>query len=221
MGLRIKLKNANFENFIGYSTDILHPNLIGYYTFDTSGIVVNKVTGQVTTKIGSPTFGENFVNITSVNGLVDKSLVTSGEISYIAIANAGAAAMICGHVDYDVSATTSDAILRNTKFAILSNNASVGEVPTRATATRFVAGVLADTTKVLYVSDAGVLTKTSDTKVAGNTNTLPFKMGGHSLNNVLPQQTTLYTVAVFNKALTETEINSFYAQLKNLFPITA
>jgi len=221
MGLKIKLKNANFTNFVGYSTDITHPNLIGYFTFDASGNVVNKVTGQPISKIGTPTFGENFVNITALNGLVDNSLVTSGDISYIAIANAGATAMICGHVDYGVSVTTGDAILRNTKFTLLSNNASVLEAPTRTAATRFIAGVIGDTTKDLYVSDAGILTKTSGTKASGNPNILPFKMGGHSQAGVLPQQTTLYAVAVFNKALTESEINNFYAQLKKLFPITA
>lgn len=221
MGLRIKLDNTNFSHYIGISKDINHPNLIGYYTFDSSGNVKNLVTGATVNKIGNPVFGSDFVNVTSVNGLVDNALVTSGNITYIAVANAGAAAMICGHVDYDVSAATSDAILRNTKFTLLCNNTTVAEVDTRTAAVRFVAGVIGDTTKDLYVSNNGVLTKTSGTKTAGNTNTLPFKMGGHSANNVLPQQTTLYAVAVFNKALTQTEVNDFYNQFKGLYPQTS
>lgn len=221
MGLRIKLDNTNFSHYIGISKDINHPNLIGYYTFDSSGVVNNVVTGTAINKIGTPTFGTDYVIVTSANGLVDNTLVTSGNVSYIAIANAGAAAMICGHVDYDVSAITSDAILRNTKFTLLCNNTSVVEVDTRTAAVRFIAGVIGDTTKDLYVSNNGALTKTSGTKTAGNTNTLPFKMGGHSANNVLPQQTTLYAVAVFNTALTQTEINDFYTQFKGLFPQTS
>lgn len=222
MGLRIKLKDTNFENFIGYSLEINHPNLIGYYTFDSTGDVKNLVTGATVNKVGSPVFGENFVNITALNGLVDSSLVTSGDISYIAIADAGASAMVCGHVDYNISPATSDAILRNTsKFTLLCNNVSLAEPAARVAATRFIAGVIGDTSKDLYVSDLGALVKTSGTKTQGNPNSLPFKMGAHSQNGVLPDQTTLYAVAVFDTALSQTEINDFYNQLKIMFPQTS
>ncbi|MFL9556742.1 hypothetical protein [Acinetobacter baumannii] len=221
MGLRIKLDDTNFSHYIGISKDINHPNLIGYYNFDSSGVVRNLVTGEVVRKVGNPIFGENFVQITGLDGLIDDALVTSGNISYVAIANAGAAAMICGHIDYDVSPPTGDAILRNTKFTLLCNNATLTEVDTRTAAVRFVAGVIGDTTKDLYVSNAGALVKTSGTKTSGNPNTVPFHMGGHSANNVLPQQTTLYSVAVFNTALLQTEVNDFYTQFKGLFPQTS
>lgn len=221
MGLRIKLDGTNFSNYFSTSKEINHPNLIGYYTFNSTGDVINAVTGAIINKVGNPVFGSDFVTITSENGLVDNALITSGNVSYIAIANAGTTAMICGHVDYNVSATTSDAILRNTKFTLLCNNDALSEVDTRTAAVRFIAGVIGDTTTELYVSNNGTLTKTSGTKTVGNANILPFKMGGHSTINVLPQASTLYAVAVFDTALSQVEINAFYAQLKKLFPITA
>lgn len=222
MGLRIKLKDTNFENFIGYSLDINHPNLIGYYLFDSSGVVRNRVSNQSLSKIGNPVFGSNNVIVTAANGFVDSALVNSGDITYIAIANAGASAVVCGHVDYNISPATSDAILRNaSKFTLLCNNVSLAEPAARVAATRFIAGVIGDTSKDLYVSDLGALVKTSGTKTQGNPNSLPFKMGAHSQNGVLPDQTTLYAVAVFSKALTQVEIEGFYAQFKELFPFVA
>lgn len=225
MGLSIQIKDVVFSKYFATSL----PVTIGLKIhFDFGGSIessrVNKVTGVSATVAGTPTVLANSVIVSNKNGFKTNLVAGTKDRTYIIITKSAGNSILAGHTNYDDSAnqTKSTAItMTNSKFGIqyMGDLKALGSVESNVgSVVRFAAGVIRDNTSETYVNATNALTKYSEGLTKANENFFPFTVGAYNVTgSVFPNAVETYEVLYFDRALSQSEIESLYLNLKNKY----
>lgn len=225
MGLSITIKDAVFTKFFATSLPVTSGLKIH---FDFGGSLesskVNKVTGVSATIAGSPTVLTNSVIVNNKNGFKTNLVADTKDRTYIVITKSAINSILAGHTSYDDSANQTKntaLVMTNSQFGIQYMAQLYAQSTPQSnvgTSVRFVAGVISGNDCETYINSSNSLTKLSGTSGLVNTNFFPFTVGAYNEDgNTFPNNVETYEVLYFDRALSQSEIESLYLSLKNKY----
>lgn len=225
MGLSITIKDVVFSKYFASSLPVTSGLKIH---FDFGGSIessrINKVTGVSATVAGTPTVLADSVIVSNKNGFKTNLVAETKDRTYIIVTKSAINSILAGHTSYDdsVNQPKSTALtMANSKFGMqyMADLKSQGPVESNiGSAVRFAAGVIRDNTSETYVNSKNALTKYSESLTKANENFFPFTVGAYNVNgSVFPNNVETYEVLYFDRALSQSEIESLYLSLKNKY----
>lgn len=225
MGLSITIKDVVFSKYFATSLPVTRGLKIH---FDFGGSIessqMNKVTGISATVAGTPTVLADSVIVNNKNGFKTDLVAETKDRTYIIVTKSAGNSILAGHTSYDdsVNQPKSTAFtMTNFKFGVhyMAVLKALGPVESNVgTSVRFAAGVIRDNTAETYVNATNALNKYSEALTNIIANFFPFTVGAYNVNgNIFPNSVETYEVLYFDRALSQSEIESIYLSLKNKY----
>lgn len=213
MALSIRVPDANFtKNIAQVYPYPENASLISFFGGNNESLK-NIVLGspQLTTEIGSPVYGSNYVEVSDSTQYINTNLAIEGKFTFIAVVNnVSDTSRIMGTYTDSPSANT-EYLGTNAglfRFDVEGNN---GALSTPIEGWRFVAGSLENATQVIYSYNEGSQVATSYDRdlsvIAGGA----LRVGGYS---PVPAATKVGAIALYNRGLNATEIEGVYTWMK-------
>lgn len=218
MALSIRVPDASFSKNIAQ----LYPypenaKLISFFGGDDSSLS-NLVLGseQLTTKIGSPIYGSNYVEVSDANQYINTNITIEGKFTFIAVVkDAADSARIMGtHVDgakanVEYLGTNAGVV----RFDVEGNN---GSLSSPLTGWRFLAGSISELNQAIYAYNGDSQNSTSYDRDISVTPEDPLRVGGY---NPAPAAVKVGAIMVYDRGLSSLEIENVYKWMKEKMAI--
>lgn len=225
MGLSITIKDAVFTNFLASLLPVTDGLKIH---FDFGGSIesskVNKITGVPATVAGTPTVLTDSVIVSNKNGFKTDLVAETNNRTYIVVTKSAVNSILAGHTSYDDSSNqpkSTALVMTNSQFGMqyMSQLYAQSSVQSNVGSTvRFVAGVVNGNNLETYINSTNNLTKFSGVSGLTNTNFFPFSVGAYNVDSSLfPNNVETHEVLYFDRALSQSEIETTYLSLKNKY----
>lgn len=219
MGLNIQIQGVTFIKKIG-SLMPSGDNLVGYWLFnnDLTTSKRNKITGVDATVVGTPTIVNGALLTDKTKGLIT-DVTQGGEKTFIVISKFSGSSQPIGSLDRDNAKGGEDGIYtyNGALFSFIDGTARTKSTtsPTQ-TKVNFVASAFGDTETDLYLADGDGLIKTTGDTIGSLTDQNPIRLGAWGATQTAVVGTSnLYAALVYNKKLSQVEIQEVYDDLKN------
>lgn len=195
-------------------------NLVGYWLFDDdlSTSKRNKVTDVDATEIGTPTIASGALLTDKSNGLIT-DIRQSGEKTFIVVSKFSIASQPIGSVDRDNPKREEEGIFTfiGELYSLIDGVARTKST-TKPTLTKinFVASAFGTTETDLYLASDTGLIKSTDATYGSLEDRNPIRLGAWGVTQTdLVGTSNLYAALVYNKKLSQVEIQEVYDYLIN------